>query len=138
MRSISASLPFLLLATIPKVARADAVIIFALRGTLHHGGTASGTLQVGSMVFVVAASPSEHAPTARGVRRLFMSDFVPKASSVKVGGLGRAAQKLQAAREKSANVKSGAKPGPGASAASFKAKDSFAGTKKTTFQRKAV
>jgi hypothetical protein len=35
-------------------------------------------------------------------------------------------------------VKSGAKPGPGASMQSFKAKDSFAGTKKTTFQRKAV
>ncbi len=67
-----------------------------------------------------------------------MSDFIPKAGSVKVGGLGRAAQKLQSAREKAAQVKSGAKPSPGASAASFKAKDSFAKTKKTTFQRKAV
>ena len=67
-----------------------------------------------------------------------MSDFIPKPGSVKIGGLGRAAQKLQAAREKAANVKNGAKPGPGASVASFKAKDSFANTKKTTFQRKAV
>ena len=67
-----------------------------------------------------------------------MSDFIPKAGGVKIGGLGRKAQKLQAAREKAAQVKSGAKPIPEASTASFKAKDSFAGTKKTTFQRKAV
>jgi len=67
-----------------------------------------------------------------------MSDFIPKAGGVKIGGLGRKAQKLQAAREKADQVKSGAKPGPGASMQSFKAKDSFAGTKKTTFQRKAV
>ena len=67
-----------------------------------------------------------------------MSDFVPKAGAVKIGGLGRKAQKLQAAREKAANVKSGTKPVQTASAASFKAKDSFANTKKTTFQRKAV
>jgi len=67
-----------------------------------------------------------------------MSDFIPKAGTVKIGGLGRKAQKLQALKEKAANVKSGAKPGHDASGASFKAKDSFAGTKKTTFQRKAV
>ena len=67
-----------------------------------------------------------------------MSNFIPKAGGVKVGGLSRKAQKLQAAREKAANVKTGGKPLPVASAASFKAKDSFAGTKKTTFQRKAV
>jgi len=67
-----------------------------------------------------------------------MSDFIPKAGGVRIGGLGRKAQKLQAAREKAAMVKSGAKPQLGASAASFKAKDSFANTKKTTFQRKAV
>jgi hypothetical protein len=67
-----------------------------------------------------------------------MSDFIPKAGAVKVGGLGRAAQKLQAAREKALHLKSGAKPAPGASASSFKAKDSFASTKKSTFQRKAV
>ena len=67
-----------------------------------------------------------------------MSDFIPKAGNVKVGGLGRKAQKLQAALDKAAQVKSGAKPIPGVSVASFKAKDSFANTKKTTFQRKAV
>ena len=67
-----------------------------------------------------------------------MSDFIPKAGTIKIGGLGRKAQKLQAAKEKAAHVKSGAKPPPGASMQSFKAKDSFAGTKKTTFQRKAV
>ena len=66
------------------------------------------------------------------------TEFVPKAGKIKVGGLGRAAQKLQAAREKADRVKSGVKPPPGASAAAFKAKDSFAGTKKMTFQRKAV
>ena len=67
-----------------------------------------------------------------------MSDLIPKAGGVKVGGLSRKAQKLQALREKAANVKSGSKPAPGASASAFKAKDSFANTKKTTFQRKAV
>jgi len=67
-----------------------------------------------------------------------MSDFIPKAGAVKIGGLGRKAQKLQAMREKAANVKSGAKPEASAPVASFKAKDSFANTKKTTFQRKAV
>jgi hypothetical protein len=67
-----------------------------------------------------------------------MSDFIPKAGKVKIGGLGRAAQKLQSAREKAAQVQNGAKPLKGASLASFKAKDSFANTKKTTFQRKAV
>ena len=69
-----------------------------------------------------------------------MSDLLPKAPGVKVGGLGRNAQKLQALRDKAAaaNAKSGAKPVPGASALTFKAKDSFANTKKTTFQRKAV
>jgi hypothetical protein len=69
-----------------------------------------------------------------------MSDFIPKAGGIKIGGLGPKAQKLQAMREKAAQNKSGAKLAPGASAssASFKAKDSFAGSKKTTFQRKAV
>jgi hypothetical protein len=69
-----------------------------------------------------------------------MSDLLPKAPGVKIGGLGRKAQKLQALREKAAaaNAKTGAKPLPGASAPTFKAKDSFANTKKTTFQRKAV
>jgi hypothetical protein len=67
-----------------------------------------------------------------------MTDFIPKPGGVKVGGLSRAAQKLQSAREKAALIKSGAKPQAGLSAASLKAKDSFANTKKTTFQRKAV
>ncbi len=67
-----------------------------------------------------------------------MSEFIPKAGTVKIGGLSRAAQKLQSAKEKAERKQSGAKPTPGASAASFKAKDSFANTKKTTFQRKAV
>jgi hypothetical protein len=68
-----------------------------------------------------------------------MSDFIPKPGAVKIGGLGRKAQKLQALREKAAaQAKPGTKPGPGVQAASFKAKDSFANTKKTTFQRKAV
>ena len=56
---------------------------------------------------------------------------------IKVGGLGPAAQKLQNLREKAAQGKSGAKPTPTAPAASFKAK-TLAGTKKTSFQRKAV
>jgi hypothetical protein len=63
-----------------------------------------------------------------------MKDFLPKAGGVKVGGLSRAAQKLQSAREKASDKK----PPPGASASSFKAKETFANTKKTTFQRKAV
>lgn len=67
-----------------------------------------------------------------------MSDFIPKAGAVKIGGLGRKAQKLQAAREKAAQVKTDAKPVAGESTASFKVKNSFANTKKTTFQRKAV
>lgn len=67
-----------------------------------------------------------------------MSDFIPKPGAIKIGGLGRKAQKLQAAREKAAQGSSSAKPQQTASVASFKAKDSFANTKKTTFQRKAV
>jgi len=67
-----------------------------------------------------------------------MSDFIPKAGAIKIGGLGRKAQKLQAAREKAAQTKSGVKPRSAMNVASFQAKDSFANTKKTTFQRKAV
>jgi hypothetical protein len=67
-----------------------------------------------------------------------MSEFIPKAGSIKIGGLGPKAQKLQAMREKAERMKNGVKVAPGASTASVKAKDSFAGTKKTTFQRKAV
>jgi hypothetical protein len=66
-----------------------------------------------------------------------MSDFIPKPGAIKIGGLGRKAQKLQAMREKAAQTPNGAKPTPDASTASFKAKTSFTG-KKTSFQRKAV
>ena len=67
-----------------------------------------------------------------------MSDLIPKTSGVKVGGLSRKAQKLQALRDKAAAAsgKTGLKAGFDASAGSFKAKNSVA--KKTTFQRKAV
>lgn len=67
-----------------------------------------------------------------------MSDFIPKPGAIKIGGLGRKAQKLQALREKAAQNTNGAKPLAGASTASVKVKNSFANTKKTTFQRKAV
>ena len=67
-----------------------------------------------------------------------MSDFIPKAAETKVRGLGPKAQKLQAAREKAAKAKNGGNAVAGSSTASVKAKDSFAGTKKTSFQRKAT
>ncbi len=66
-----------------------------------------------------------------------MSDLTPKAAPARKTGLSPAQQKLQALREKAAHAKSGAKPLPGASAAGFKAKNSFTG-KKTAFQRKAT
>ncbi len=73
------------------------------------------------------------------MRKYLMSDPIPTPpAKLKVTGLGRAAQKLQAAKDKAAYVKTGAKPAPGASASSFKAKETFANTKKSTFQRKAV
>ena len=67
-----------------------------------------------------------------------MSDFLPKPGGVKVGGLSRKAQKLQAMREKAEAIKTDAKVTSGASTAAVKAKNSFANTKKTTFQSKAV
>ena len=67
-----------------------------------------------------------------------MTDFIPKLGGVKIGGLGPKAQKLQALREKAAQAKTGGKNLNATPVASFKAKDSFANTKKTTFQRKAV
>ena len=66
-----------------------------------------------------------------------MSDLVPKPGGVKIGGLGRQAQKLQAAREKAEHIKTGGKPTSAGSNAALKAKSSFTG-KKTAFQRKAV
>jgi hypothetical protein len=67
-----------------------------------------------------------------------MSDFIPKATEIKVRGLGPKAQKLQAAREKAAKADNGGSPIAGSSTASVKTKDAFAGTKKTSFQRKAT
>ena len=68
-----------------------------------------------------------------------MSDFIPKSNKGKIGGLGPAAQRLQAARDKAAaKMNKDGKQLAGAAASSIKAKDSFANTKKTTFQRKAV
>lgn len=64
-----------------------------------------------------------------------MTDLPPKPS--RTTGLSPKEQKLQALREKAAHTKNGAKPLPGASASSFKAKTSFTG-KKTAFQRKAT
>jgi hypothetical protein len=68
-----------------------------------------------------------------------MSDFIPKPGTIKIGGLSRKAQKLQAMREKAAQLKTGEKPITfEASNTSIKAKDSFANTKKSSFNRKAV
>jgi hypothetical protein len=67
-----------------------------------------------------------------------MSNIPPKpAAPTRTTGLSPRQQKLQAMLAKTAHANSGAKPIPGASAQSFKAKTSFAG-KKTSFQRKAV
>ena len=66
-----------------------------------------------------------------------MSDFIPKPGTVKIGGLSRAAQKLQSAKDKAAGKAAG-KQHSTANATALKAKDAFAGTKKSTFQRKAV
>ena len=77
-----------------------------------------------------------------------MSDFIPKSGSgangagspgIKIGGLGRKAQKLQALKEKAAQQKAGGKAQfDGASSSQVKAKTSFAGGKKPSFNRKAV
>lgn len=67
-----------------------------------------------------------------------MSDFIPpKPTGIKIGGLGPKAQRLQALREKAAKLKSGEKNFSAADT-SVKARDSFANTKKTNFQRKAT
>ena len=66
-----------------------------------------------------------------------MNDQPLKPGATRTTGLSPAQQKLQAMREKVAHAKTGAKPVSGASAASFKAKNSFAG-KKAAFQRKAT
>jgi hypothetical protein len=64
-----------------------------------------------------------------------MSDFIPSSRQSKDRRPGSAEAAIGA--RKSCPVKNGAKPLTGASLASFKAKDSFANTKKTTFHRKA-
>jgi len=64
-----------------------------------------------------------------------MSDFLPKAGAVKVGGLGPKAQKLQALREKAAAQAAGGVKG---APLAIKAKGSLATAKKVSFQRKAV
>ena len=69
---------------------------------------------------------------------LFPSPRVHDTPKVKVGGLGRAAQKLQAAREKAENMKNGSKAGKGHQANTAKLGNPMAGTKKTSFQRKSV
>jgi hypothetical protein len=61
------------------------------------------------------------------------NDFIPKPGAIKIGGLGRKAQKLQALRDKAAQGKTGTKP-LNAASTNMKAKDSFANTKKTTFR----
>ena len=67
-----------------------------------------------------------------------MTDLSPKpAAPARKTGLSPKEQKLQAALEKAAHAKTGAKPVVGASNASFRAKSTFAG-KKTNFQRKAT
>jgi hypothetical protein len=69
-----------------------------------------------------------------------MSDeFIPKPGSVKIGGLGPKAAKLQALREKMAQQKNGGKQHFDASGSNpAKAKSSFTGGKKPNFNRKAV
>lgn len=67
-----------------------------------------------------------------------MSDFIPKAGGVKVGGLSRKAQKLQALRDKAANAATpGAKPVNSNHDVASMSRTSFTG-KKTAFQRKAT
>lgn len=65
-----------------------------------------------------------------------MSDFIPKPSGAKIGGLGPKAQKLQALREKMAQ-KNGDK-NFSSTGSSGKAKATSGPTKKTSFQRKAT
>ncbi len=65
-----------------------------------------------------------------------MSDFIPKPSTQKIGGLGPKAARLQALREKAARANEAAKSGHGAAAPAAKA--STAAHKKTAFQRKAT
>ena len=86
-----------------------------------------------------SASPT-FPPCSKPLQTLYdfhMSDFIPKASEVKVRGLGPKAQKLQALREKAAAQAKGNDKSLAGAATSVKAKDS-SGFKKTSFQRKAT
>ncbi len=69
-----------------------------------------------------------------------MSDSIPKPNPTRTTGLSPKEQKLQALRAKAAaaSAKASGKPALNATASNFKAKDSFANTKKTNFQRKAT
>lgn len=64
-----------------------------------------------------------------------MSDFIPKAPTGVVKGLGPKAQKLAALRAKAEQAKSGGKDFSAASGGGVKAASGF---KKTNFQRKAT
>ena len=71
-----------------------------------------------------------------------MSDFIPKPGSIKIGGLGPKAARLQALREKAARRaagKSDAHPGahPGSPASPARS-NAAAPARKTAFNRKAV
>jgi len=65
-----------------------------------------------------------------------MSDFIPKAPTQKIGGLGPKAARLQALREKAAKLNDSAKTTH--AGASPSAKASNAPARKTAFQRKAT
>lgn len=65
-----------------------------------------------------------------------MTDFIPKAPTQKIGGLGPKAARLQALREKAAKLNDKAKSAHVDAGPSAKA--SKAPTKKTAFQRKAT
>ena len=63
-----------------------------------------------------------------------MTDFIPKPGTVKIGGLSRAAQKLQAAKDKAA----GKSADKSHSSKDMKATGTLTGAKKASFQRKSV
>lgn len=66
-------------------------------------------------------------------------EFLPKPGAIKIGGLSRKAQKLQAMRDKAAAQNNGgSKPHATNSTQSYNAKGALTGHKKTSFNRKAV
>jgi len=66
-----------------------------------------------------------------------MSDFIPKAPTQKIGGLGPKAARLQALREKASKATNDSSK-TAHSAASNSTKANSSSHKKTTFQRKAT